>query len=167
MRQAERGLLMLTCTLGEPGARPLSPQQYIAVGKLLLRSPSPRPAGAKVCREDLTCAGISEEYAEQILRLLDREEVLDRYLESGRFVHALWYLTPLMLSPFRFWEGLNIYLEEHDTRPLQRISQPDAFRYLLAYAEEAISDLDVAKLKEMLSADFSQHENKNPPAFLR
>ena len=103
----------------------------------------------------------------QMQRLTHIAEVLDRYLESGRFAHALWYLTPQMLSPFRFWEGLSIYLEKHDTRPLQRISQPDAFRYLLAYAEEAIADVNVARLKEMLAADFSQHENKDPPSFLR
>ena len=103
----------------------------------------------------------------QMQRLTHIAEVLDRYLESGRFTHALWYLTPLMPSPFRFWEGFSLYLEEKDNRPLQRISQPDAFRYLLAYAEEAIADVNVARLKEMLAADFSQHENKNPPSFLR
>ncbi len=103
----------------------------------------------------------------EMQRLTHVAEVLDRYLESGRFTHALWYLAPLMSSPFRFWEGLSLYLEEHDTRPLQRISQPDAFRYLLEYAQEAFADLNVAKLKEMLAADFSQHENKNAPIFLR
>ena len=100
-------------------------------------------------------------------RLTHIAEVLDRYLESDRFTHALWYLTPLMPSPFRFWEGLSLYLEENDNRPLQRISQPDAFRYLLEYAKEGIKEVDVSKLKEMLAADFSQHENKNPPSFLR
>ena len=104
---------------------------------------------------------------EEMQRLTHIAEVLDRYLESGRFAHALWYLTPLMTSPFRFWEGLSFYLEEHDNRPLQRISQPDAFRYLLGYAKESVTNLDVTKLKEMLAVDFSQHENKNPPSFLR
>ena len=105
-------------------------------------------------------------YAE-MQRLAHIAEVLDRYLESGRFAHALWYLTPLMPSPFRFWEGLSIYLENRDTRPLQRISQPDAFRYLLEYAKEKMENVDLSKLKGMLAADFSQHENKNPPSFLR
>ncbi len=104
---------------------------------------------------------------EEMQRLTHIAEVLDRYLESGRFAHALWYLTPLMPSPFHFWEGLSIYLESHDTRPLQRISQPDAFRYLLEYAKEAFEEIDISKMKEMLAADFSQHENKNPPSFLR
>ena len=104
---------------------------------------------------------------EEMQRLAHIAEVLDRYLESGRFAHALWYLEPLMHSPFGFWEGLSLYLEERDTRPLQRISQPDAFRYLLEYAKEKIKNVDLSKLKEMLAADFLQHENKNPPSFLR
>jgi len=94
-------------------------------------------------------------------------EVLDRYPEGGRFAHALWYLTPLMPSPFRFWEGLSEYLSARDARPLQRISQPDVFRYLLDYAQTAVDGADRVRLLEMLGADFSQHEHKNPPAFLR
>ena len=104
---------------------------------------------------------------DEMQRLTHMAEVLDRYLESGRFEHALWYLTPQMPSPFAFWEGLSIYLESHDTRPLQRISQPDVFRYLLEYAQKAIQTLDISTLKQMLAADFAQHENKNPPSFLR
>ena len=104
---------------------------------------------------------------EEMQRLTHIAEVLDRYLESGRFAHALWYLTPLMPSPFRFWEGLSLYLGNRDTRPLQRISQPDAFRYLLEYAKEKMENVNLSKLKQMLAADFSQHENKNPPSFLR
>ncbi len=103
----------------------------------------------------------------EMQRLTHIAEVLDRYLESGRFAHALWYLTPLMPSPFGFWEGLSIYLESHDTRPLQRISQPDAFRYLLEYAKEKMENVELSQLKQMLAADFAQHENKNPPSFLR
>ena len=32
------------------------------------------------------------------------------------------------------------------------------------YAKEAIENIDVATLKQLLAADFSQHENKNPPS---
>lgn len=105
-------------------------------------------------------------YAE-MQRLLRISEVMERYLESERFVHTLWYLTPMMSSPFAFWEGLSLYLERVDERPLQKISQPDAFLYLLGYAKEFFGELDEGTLRKMLCADFSQGENKNPPAFLR
>ena len=100
-------------------------------------------------------------------RLFRIAEVMERYLESERFVHTLWYLTPMMRSPFAFWEGLSLYLERVDERPLQKISQPDAFLYLLRYATEAFEELDGQRLRSMLCADFTQGENKNPPAFLR
>ncbi len=105
-------------------------------------------------------------YAE-LQRLSHIAEAMERYLESGRFVHTLWYLTPLMSSPFRFWEGLSVFLEDRDPRPLQRISQPDAFRYLKEYAQRSVSSVDGAYLCKMLCVDFSTHENKNPPPFLR
>lgn len=103
----------------------------------------------------------------EMQRLTHMAEVLDRCLESGRFAHALWYLEPKMPSPFRFWEGLSIYLEQQDARPLQRISQPDVFRYFLEYAKKAVQDVDEGQLQAMLAADFEQHENKKAPAFLR
>ena len=99
----------------------------------------------------------------EMQRLEHIAEVLERYLESGRFSHTLFYLTPLMVSPFAFWEGLSQFLKARDPRPLQKISQPDVFWYLLCYAEEAISTADPRTLREMLCADFRQGENKNPP----
>ena len=102
----------------------------------------------------------------ELQRLSHMAETLERFLESGRFAHTLWYLTPLMPSPFAFWEGLADFLEKVDPRPLQKISQPDAFRYLLEYAK-ALDGVDDVRLKELLAADFSQHEHKNPPAFLK
>ena len=102
----------------------------------------------------------------QMQRLSHIAEVLERFLEGQRFTHALFYLTPLMESPFAFWEGFSVYLEQTDERPLQRISQPDAFRYLLQYATQALPSASESELKRMLAADFATHEHKNPPAFL-
>ena len=103
----------------------------------------------------------------EMQRLTRIAEVLERYLESERFSHTLWYLTPLMESPFAFWEGLSIYLEESDSRPLQKISQPDPFLYLMRYAQAGIPQVDEETLRQMLCLDFTEGENKNPPAFLR
>ena len=103
----------------------------------------------------------------ELQRLSRIAEVLERYLESGRFVHTLWYLTPLMRSPFRFWEGLSNYLQQNDGRALQKISQPDAYRYLLEYAVQSIPEAEPSELMDFMSSDFTQAENKNPPSFLR
>ena len=105
-------------------------------------------------------------YAE-MQRLFRVAEVMERYLESERFSHTLWYITPMMPSPFAFWEGLSLYLERVDSRPLQKISQPNAFLYLLGYVKEVFPSVDESMLKKMLCADFTQGEHKNPPAFLR
>ncbi|MBQ8214201.1 MAG: DUF4080 domain-containing protein [Clostridia bacterium] len=102
----------------------------------------------------------------EMQKLMRIAEVLERYLESGRFAHALWYLTPLMRSPFAFWEGLSDYLSANDTRPLQKISQPDAFRYLLEYGRD-MKGVEEKELKSMLAADFMQHEHKGAPWFLK
>ncbi len=104
---------------------------------------------------------------DELQRLSHIAEVLERYLESGRFSHALWYLTPLMSSPFAFWEGLTDELAELDARPLQKISQPDAFRYFLNYAQKALPAADANRLRDLLAADFAEHEHKNPPWFLK
>ena len=104
---------------------------------------------------------------EEMQALSRMAEVLERYRESGRFAHALWYLTSLVPSQFAFWTGFSEHLLATDSRPLQKISQPDAYRYLLEYAVKAVQNADRERLCEMLSADFLQHEHKNPPHFLR
>ena len=103
---------------------------------------------------------------EEMQKLHHIAEVLERYLESQRFCHALFYLDAQMPSPFAFWQGLAEYLAQTDERPLQKISQPDAFRYLLQYAR-TLPWVEEQTLKAMLCADFAQHEHKNPPSFLR
>ncbi len=103
---------------------------------------------------------------EELQSLSHIAEAMERYLESGNFAHTLWYLTPHMPSPFRFWEGFCAFLAQRDSRPLQRISQPDAFRYLLEYAK-TLGGVEESVLKEMLATDFAAKEHKNPPAFLR
>ena len=102
---------------------------------------------------------------EDLQKLSHVAEVLERYFESGRFVHTLWYLTPFVTSPFAFWEGLTNFIQRNDNRPLQRISQPDAYRLLLDYAMSTLP-LDEEAFKNALCADFQSGEHKSPPRFL-
>jgi hypothetical protein len=104
---------------------------------------------------------------EEMCSLSRVAEVLERYDESGRFMHAKSYFMALADSPFAFWQGLGEYLSRRDPRPLQKLSQPDAYRYLLDYVLEAMPQVDPKRLKELLRADFSANEHKNPPYFLR
>ena len=103
---------------------------------------------------------------EELQKLSHIAEVLERYLESGRFVHTLWYVTPFLHSPFRFWEGYTEYLEKVDPRPLQRISQKDAYRYFYDYLSCTLP-IDQTALKTALGADYRANENKQEPSFLR
>ena len=104
---------------------------------------------------------------EEMCRLTRIAEVLERYDESGKFAHTKDYFIHLADSPFAFWEGLTSYLSEQDPRPLQKISQPDAYRYLLEYVKKAVPRAEETRLKELLAMDFSANEHKNPPYFLR
>lgn len=104
---------------------------------------------------------------DEMQRLHRIAELLERYMESGRFTHALWYLNARMPSPFAFWEGLSAFLESRDRRPLQKISQPDAYRYLLEYVKVSYPEIDASALRELLAVDFSASEHKNPPYFLK
>lgn len=103
----------------------------------------------------------------EMQKLSHMAETLERYRESGRFVHALWYLQERIPSQFAFWMGLTEYLRVQDERPLQKISQPDAYRYFLQFASHFDEKIDESALKEMLCADFLQSEHKNPPYFLK
>lgn len=103
----------------------------------------------------------------QMQQLRHIAETMERYAESGHFAHTLSYVMPQAASPFRFWEGLSLYLRKVDLQPLQKISQPNAFRYLLTYIEQSFPMVDRFALRECTCLDFQQYEHKNPPAFLR
>ena len=102
----------------------------------------------------------------EMQRLMHIAETLERFLESGRFAHTLEHLMPRIESPFAFWEGLTDHIAATDPRPLQKLSQPDAYRLLLSYAER-LDGVDGATLRYLLGVDFSTHEHKIPPYFLK
>ncbi len=104
---------------------------------------------------------------EEMQRLQRIAALLERYTEGNGFVHTLWYLNPRMPSPFAFWEGLSRVIGEQDGRPLQKISQPDAYRYLWEYAAKQCPWVDKEELLPLMQVDFTEAEHKNPPWFLR
>ena len=84
MRAAERGVLLLCCALGDPGARPLSMAQF---RELSLRAQAIGPGGgdfsAELRAEHLLRLGYGPDEAERIATLLSRGERLDRYLAAA------------------------------------------------------------------------------------
>lgn len=85
MNGAERGFLLLTSHLGEPGRKPLTTAQ--------LRTLADRIAYAgryaedrDLAPEDLTALGYSNAVAAHIIALLSEEDVLDYYLRKGQIL---------------------------------------------------------------------------------
>lgn len=85
MTAAERGLLLLCCGLGQKNVYPLTMAQF----RELSRRASAAGLGNQnpddpVMTNDLLHLGYSPAMAERIVELLDREDLLDQYLETGR-----------------------------------------------------------------------------------
>lgn len=79
MRPAERGFLLLTCPLGEPARRPLTPAAMRRL-KQRLREHPVRDPNRQLFPEDLIRLGYAREQAEHIVSLLSQEELLTEYL---------------------------------------------------------------------------------------
>lgn len=83
MNAARRRLLLLCCSLGEPGARPLSAAEYHRLRRQLLAVPPAWRPADPLSPEGLAALGCGGETALRIAGLLRREAVLDRYLAAG------------------------------------------------------------------------------------
>lgn len=83
MTAAERGVLLLCCELGQSDARPLSMVQFRTLSRRVYMDTSrPQPLSRDLQAEDLKALAYDSEQAEHIVSLLDRESVLERYLEA-------------------------------------------------------------------------------------
>ena len=84
MTAAQQGMLLLCCALGQPEAHPLTTAQFRDLG-LRIRAAGMDGDGLRsLCSADLRRAGVPETQADQILRLLDRETVLEAYLRRAK-----------------------------------------------------------------------------------
>ena len=103
-------------------------------------------------------------YAE-LSRLADIDAVLSRYRDSGRFSHSLHVALQTLLSPFGFYEALAMHIEREYGRPVDKLSQPDAFRALLDCATACGVGRDA--LLPMLRLDFEACERRTAPHWMR
>lgn len=102
----------------------------------------------------------------QLEELHTMHEVMERYCESGKFTSVLDYVLPLVSSPFEFWRGFCIFLNAAtNKKPIQRISQPDAYRHFGAYLQSifAMHRFDYEVARDYLRQDFESSEHKRAP----
>lgn len=83
MTAAEEGVLLLCCALGDRESRPLTMAQFRELGLRVRASRMEGDALRQLGRSDLQGLGYDEGQAARILRLLDRETRLRRYLQAA------------------------------------------------------------------------------------
>lgn len=100
----------------------------------------------------------------ELCRLSDIDAVLARYRDGGRFAHSLYAVLGTLPSPFRFYEALALHIEQAYSRPVDKLSQPDAFRAFLDCA--VACGVDRTALLPMLRLDFEACEHRKPPHWM-
>ena len=100
----------------------------------------------------------------ELCLLSDMDAVLGRYRDGGRFVHCLDLVLGILPSPFRFYEALAKHIEQVYARPVDKLSQPDAFRAFLDCA--VACGVDRAALLPLLRLDFEACEHRAPPHWM-
>ncbi len=83
MNAKERGFLLLTSWLGDPERKPLTVAQFRTLAKRMQTVERPIEA-RELSADDLVAYGYDRGTADRIIRLLDDEFVLDRYLTRGK-----------------------------------------------------------------------------------
>ncbi|MBE6981766.1 MAG: hypothetical protein E7437_05525 [Ruminococcaceae bacterium] len=83
MTGAERGFLLLTSHLGDPERKPLTVAQFRNLHKQISKTPLPREE-RELCEKDLVSIGISRDFANRIVTLLEGEDQLDWYLKKAK-----------------------------------------------------------------------------------
>lgn len=81
MRPQEQGYLLLCCALGQKQADPLSLRELRLLRRRVKAMQKPEQ-DRPLAIQDLACLGYSEQEAQRILLLLQREEVLQHYLQK-------------------------------------------------------------------------------------
>lgn len=96
MTGAEHSMLLLCCPLGDPDAHPLTPAQFRDLGQRVRSLGHPGDALQALTAGDLRAMGCPEDQTERILRLLNRETRLRRYLCSAEAqgIAALTRISP-------------------------------------------------------------------------
>lgn len=82
MKAAEKGFLLLTSQLGDPQSKPLTVAQFRRLTAFARNMEKPTENRELTC-EDLMQLGYDRQWADHILRLLNREEQLEYYVNQA------------------------------------------------------------------------------------
>lgn len=101
-----------------------------------------------------------------LCRLKQVEEMVDRYYNSGQFVHTLTFLCPHFETPYAMYDALADWYESHNLSSIQS-SRLRRYEILLEFASGYFSaQSQISLLKENLTYDLYLREHmKNRPAF--
>lgn len=93
---------------------------------------------------------------DEILRLHNIEEILERYYNSERFKASLEYLYTLFTTPFDFYQALADYWED---KGYDKVSHKKAsyYIYLVEFAAQ-LKEADLDLVKELVKFDWLTHE---------
>ena len=100
---------------------------------------------------------------DELYRLSQIADLLDRYYSSGSFARCLAVGIAAAPSPFDFYDGLLSYLEATDGRSVRKLSQTDAFRVLYGYVATFLDATALAAFEDAMHADFSAREARKLP----
>lgn len=107
---------------------------------------------------------------DDIMRLEGIESLVERFSNSGKFSYTFPYLPLAFGSAFDFFDRLCRFMEEaFGQKEISRLSQTEAFRLIMTFAEEASQNgisLDIRQIKERLALDFLLGESRRLPSFL-
>ena len=100
---------------------------------------------------------------DELYRLSQISDLLDRYYSSGKFKACLSFAVGRAKKTFDFYEGLLAYLMEHEGRGIRKLSQTDAFRVLYGYVKTFLDEADAARFETLMHEDFAAHEARKLP----
>lgn len=97
---------------------------------------------------------------DEILKLKDIEEALDRFSNSGSFQNAVPFLLENEPSPFEFFKAFAEFLDEKGALH-KNISKKDDYKLLHEFAKERTTEFDL--FAEYLRLDFVTNMRGEPP----
>lgn len=100
---------------------------------------------------------------DELYRLSQIADLLDRYYSSGSFSRCLAIGISGGKVPFDFYDGLLTYLEKNEGRSVRKLSQTDAFRVLYGYVSTFLDATALAAFEDAMHADFAAREARKLP----